>query len=220
MDDYEAIRTTIEREVTEDTPEIRRQFLNHFKQEALDFVEHACRAFQGWQNLESLIAGDVKRAHVAALVYTAINLHILSFKLFLCGYPIASGNLQRQVIETIAVAILSSHRSLDVLDRYINRTYSANKALRDLRRHKKKLGLNDDGINGLEKGLNFYHNYSHLTQMTVAEQIRFEDQALQLGASFDPEKLAEYRNEIKSKISLGRVLMNVIQGVAGNLSKW
>lgn len=56
--------------------------------------------------------------------------------------------------------------------------------------------------------------------MTVAEQIRFEDQALQLGASFDPEKLGEYGKEIRSKISLARVLMNVIQGVAGNLSKW
>src|SRR6266446_1859690 len=161
MDGYEVIRAAIEKEVTQDTGEIRSQFLQHFRKEALDFVEHIATAFREWQCLDSIIGHDVKRAHVAALIYSAINLYMLSFKLFLSGYPMASGNLQRQVVETIALAILCSDKSLGILDRYTKNTYSSNKALRDLQKYRKKLGLNEDGANALDKSRHFYHKYSH-----------------------------------------------------------
>ena len=146
MRENEAIRLDITKEVTQDIPYVRERFLAHFEIEINEFVEHMIVAYLYWQKLESMINDDQRKAYVAAIVFTAINLHIVSLRLFLSGYPIAAGNLERQVIETIALAILCSEKSLDVLDRYIKNAYSPNKAVRDLKRHSDKLQVSQDGL--------------------------------------------------------------------------
>jgi hypothetical protein len=220
MNDYEIIRSTVEKETTQDSPEVRGQFLECFKIETHEFIGHMSLSLQKWQNLESMIHSDVKKAHVASLVYSAINLHMLSFKLFLSGYPVASGNLQRQTIETIALALLCSHNSIPILDQYMCNKYKSSNAMADLKKYSKELGLNQDGVKALEKGRKFYHNYSHPTQMTIAEQIRFGDQSLHFGACFDTDKVDEYRKEVKSKVSLAHMLINVTTSVAERLARW
>lgn len=220
MSKYEEIHRIIEKEVTQDIPDVRKQYLDNLGNKVAQFVEHLSKGFLQWQKLELEIGDDKKKAYVAALVYTAINLQIVSCKLFLSGYPIASGNLHRQVVETIALAILCSEQSFDVLDRYIENKYSTNKAVRDLKKNINRFGLKKEGVEALEKAVIFYHKYSHPSLMTLAEGIRFEDQALLLGASFDREKLGEYAKEIHGKTNLARTLTNLINGVAINLRKW
>jgi hypothetical protein len=105
LKENEAIRSDITKAITQDIPEVRERFLAHFETEIKDFVEHMILAYLKWQELESMINDDQRKAYVAAIVFTTINLHIVSFRLFLSGYPVAAGNLERQVIETIALAI-------------------------------------------------------------------------------------------------------------------
>jgi hypothetical protein len=220
MEDYDSIYKEINNEVTGDAPVIRQRFLDEFGGEVKDFVDKVSRAFLNFQKIEANVDGDKKGAHVAALVYSAINLHIVSMKLFLSGYPVAAGNLHRQVIETIALAILCSAKSLDVLDRYVQNKYSTNKAVRDVVRHAEQLHLKREGVRALEKGRKFYSEYSHPTLMTIANQISFQSQDLYLGASFDEAKLEEYEKEVRGRVSLADALINFVKGVEQNLSQW
>ena len=220
MSDTHELRADLQRELTQDLSDIRSEFLRRFGSEVTEFIEHITRAYLSWQKLDTVIKDDKKKAYVSALAFTAMNLHIVSFRLFLSGYPVAAGNLQRQVIETLALLILCSEKSFDVLDRYVSDKYSPNKAVRDLRRQGEKLGVNKSAVIALEKEYNFYHQYSHPTPMTMAEQIRFSDHAVFLGAAFDPAKIQAYKKEAKRKVSLARVLGNVIEGAIGNIVTW
>ena len=56
--------------------------------------------------------------------------------------------------------------------------------------------------------------------MTIAEQICFKNKSVQFGVCFDMDKLEEYKKVVTNKISLAKVLHNIIQGVIQNLSKW
>lgn len=220
MSDTRELQVDLQRELAQDVSEIRDEFLKRFESEVTEFIEHVIKAYLAWQKLEVMIMDDKKKAYVGALAFTAMNLHVESFKLFLSGYPVAAGNLQRQVIETLALLILCSEKSFDVLDRYMSDKYSPNKAIRDLKKQREKLGVNENAVIALEKGHKFYHKYSHPTPMTMAEQIRFSDQALFLGAAFDAEKIEEYKKEAKGKVSLARVLGNVIEGATGKIEMW
>lgn len=219
-DDTQKIRIDLQEELTQDIPEIRNEFLKRFKQDIEEFIEYLITAYLSWQKIESMIKDDKKMAYIGALAFTALNLHIVSFKLFLSGYPVAAGNLQRQVIETLALLILCSEKSLDFLNRYITGKYSPNKAIKDLKKQQKKLAINENAVMALEKGHNFYHKYSHPSPMTIAEQIRFSDQALILGAAFDIVKIEEYSKEVNGKVGLARVIGNVIEGVTGKIANW
>lgn len=119
MEDYTSIHKTISIETTKDIPDVRLSFLKKYGNQVNKFIDEMSHAFLKWRSLDSETGENEKKAHVSALVYSAINLHIVSMKLFLSGYIVAAGNLERQVIETIALAILCASKSIDVLERYI-----------------------------------------------------------------------------------------------------
>ena len=163
----------------------------------------------------------LKKAHISALIYSAINNHIVSLKLFLSGYIIAAGNLQRQVIETVALALLCSAANLNILDCYIDNKYSTNKAVRDVLRHYDKINLNKNALQVLERSRDFYDEYSHPTQLTLTNLISFSKSGkLYLGATFDEGKLEQYAKELNGRVSLAMVFDNFIDGVKANVEKW
>lgn len=129
-----------------------------------------------------------REAYVAALVCAAFTLHILSFKLFLSGHIVAAGNVFRQVLESIALALLSAGKDLGILERFMEDRYSANDAVRDVLRQGQKLGLKEDGLQALKSSEDFYHKYSHLTRLTLATIISFSEDGTYVGASFDKGK--------------------------------
>src|SRR5260370_16920060 len=115
METLDQARETIFRELTSDDSEVRGEYLKLFEAEAKVFADSMAQAFIKWRAFDSSFKGDEKRAHISALVYTAITLHILSMKLFLSGQTIAAGNLFRQVIEIIAPALVCSGKNLQLL---------------------------------------------------------------------------------------------------------
>jgi hypothetical protein len=110
METLEEVLKKIKTEITSDDAEIRSAFLSHFNDEIDNFTNAISNAFLNWRALDNEIKGDEKRACVSALVHTAITLHILSLKLFISGQIVAAGNLMRQVLESIALALLCSVR--------------------------------------------------------------------------------------------------------------
>jgi len=222
MEDPGQVRHTIERELTSDNSEVRAEYLKHFGAEVSSFTDAISDAFLKWRALDNEVKGNERRAHVSALVYSAITLQILSMKLFLSGCLIPAGNLQRQVLETIALALLCSGKETGVLDRYMANEYFSNKAVADVQNHAQTLKLHEDALETLKRARDFYHKYSHPNLLTIAVHTSFSSAGgdLYVGASFDEGKLEQYRKEVAGRVGLSKVFGNFVDGVTQNVSAW
>lgn len=220
METMKEIQSKIRNEIIHEDKEVRDQFLKNFSSHVDEFISEMAVTFQKWRSFDDTIQGEKDKAAISAILYSAIALHIASMELMLSGNIIAAGNSQRQVLESIAMAFLCSGKSLDVLNRFMNQQYSPNKAIRDVIKHASKLNLKPDGLDVLKKSYEFYHNYSHLTYMTIASFVSFSEEGLYVGSSFDDEKVSDYEKEIKSRVNLARTFSNVVDGVTLNVSKW
>ena len=221
MENFKEARDNIFREITSDDAGVRAEFLEHFSSEMKTFSEKMGRAVVTWRLMDSDLKGDNKRAGVSALVFTAIDLHIVSMKLFVSGYSVAAGNLSRQTVETISLAIVCSKKELGILDRFLANKYSTSDAVRDALRYSKKLGLHDDGIIAIKQAREFYHSYSHPSKMTIANLISFSHPGtIYMGANFDQGKIDAYRKEINNRVRLSMLFCNFIDGVKNTVAKW
>ncbi|MDU0458468.1 MAG: hypothetical protein RW306_06995 [Geobacteraceae bacterium] len=210
----------IKREITEDISEVRDRFLAEFNKEIDQFSIDMTDVLLDWQSLDTKIGSDAKLAHVSALVYSAITLQILSMKLLISGQIIAAGNIMRQVLETIATALLCSSAALGVLEKYFRGKYSTQKSVEHLIKHASKLGLKKDALKILKSSQIFYHGYSHPTLITIATHISFDKEgALYVGSSFDEGKVGQYRKEIEGRLSLSKVFSNFVLAVTSNLGQ-
>lgn len=220
MQTLEEAKAVIARELVSDDADVRAEFLKRFSDKLDRFAEVMAKAFLNWRSLDDGVKDNEKRAYVSAWTYTAVTLHILSMKLLLSGHQIAAGNLYRQVIETMAMALICSGKELAVLDRFIEGKYSTNNAVRDVIRHAEKLSLNKDALSVLETVQEFNHKYSHPSVLTISSGMAFGRKGLYVGASFDEEKMEGYVREVDSRSSCAEVFSNFIDGVRANLAKW
>ena len=219
MEEKKEARDKVFKEITADDPLVRAEFLRHFGAEAKEFSEEMAQVMLVWLK-EYDDTHEEKRQKVIALVFTAIHLNIGSMKLLLSGNMVASGNLFRQVLETIALALLCSGKNLNFLERFDNDKYSTKYSIRDVLRHYKKLGLREDGVRALKDGQEFYHKYSHVTKFTIGAVESFADEGIYVGASFDEGKLEFYAKEVAGRLSLARVFNSFITAVKANIKKW
>lgn len=220
MESFEESRRKIIAEITSDEPEVRGAYLEMYSEQVEEFGSGMANAILAWREIDANSEKEEDRAYVSALVYCAITLHIQSMRLFLSGHLIAAGNLSRQVIEAIAMALLCSSRQLTVLQRFIRDEYSPNKAVRDLLRHYEELGLRKDGVEILERAQFFFHKFSHPSKLTLGAITSFSEEGLYVGASFDEGKVTEYDKEIAGRVSLAGVFENFVEAVKVNIATW
>lgn len=206
-------------EITSDDPDVRREYLLRFGIEVKSFCGLMADTFVRWQSLDGGSGKNEQLAYVSGLVYTAITLQIQSMKLFLSGHTVAAGNMFRQVLESIALALLCSSKRLHFLQRFIDDRYSANDAVRDVVRNAEKLGLSKDGLEVLKRAHHFYHKYSHPTKLTIASTISLSGKGVYVGAAFDEGKVFGYRKEIEGRLGLAKVFPNFITAVESNVAK-
>ena len=140
-------------------------------------------------------------------------------KLFLSGHIVAAGNISRQVVESIALALVCSGKDLPILARFMKGEYSTNRAVHDVWRHRKKLGLND-GVESLRTTQEFYDKYSHPTRLTIATFMSFSEGGLYVGAAFDEGKVEAYKMEVNGRVGLARIFPNFVDGIIANVAKW
>jgi len=219
METFEQARDTIYKELLSDDSEVRSEYIKLYDADVKRFSEVMARAVVAWRPLDN-DSKDERRGYVAALSYAAITLHVVSFKLFLSGHIVAAGNLFRQVVESIALALLCSGKDLGFLDRFIADKYSSSDAVRDVLRNWEKLGLKADAAEPMKNGQNFYHKYSHISRLTLANLISFSESGIYVGAAFDEEKVDAYNKEVAGRVSLAEAFESFIEGVKVNVSKW
>jgi hypothetical protein len=220
MDGFEEARKKIFAEITTDDPEVRAEYLTRFGTEAKEFSKVMAQVMQTWLKEHGDAQGNETRVQVFALVFMAVYLHIGSMKLLLSGNTVAAGNLFRQTLETIALALLCSGKDLDFLDRFNKGQYSTSNAIRDVLRNVDRLGLKEDGVKALRDGQEFYHKYSHVTKLTIGVAESFAGEGIYVGASFDKGKLESYAKGVAGRLDLARVLNSFVAAVKANVTKW
>ncbi len=208
------------REVTSDDADVRSEYLTHFRSEVEQFSQVMAEAVVSWRGLESGAEDDARRAYVSAIVLTAITLNVNLMKLFISGQQIAAGNLFRQGLEAIALALLCSSKDLDVLPRFMAGKYSTNHAIRDVNGQAKYLRLDKEAWKSFTVAQELYNSYSHPTMITIAAGASFSGEESYVGSAFDSAKLEAYAKEVSGRLSLANVFTHFIDSVKANVAKW
>ena len=217
LDSPEAIHRIIRAAATEEDRVVRARYLEQFEAEIDEFVEGMSRAYERWRELDRGCANEPRRAHASALVYSAITLNIASMNLFLAGWLVAAGNVQRQALESIATSFLVCSKELNVFEQYADGRYSTSKAPVQLMKHHAKFRLNKDAVAILKRSVDFYHNWSHANLMTLASHMGESGDVLYVGAAFDEGRHVEYQKEARGRASLAAVFENIVAGVHSNI---
>lgn len=220
METLAGAREKILTEITSDDADARLDYLALFADDVKSFSAFMAEAFMRWRSIDDNIGKNEELAYVSGLIYTAITLQIQSMKLFLSGHTVAAGNMFRQVLESIALALLCSSKRLDFRRRFIDDQYSSNNAVRDVLRNTARLGILKDGLDILKIAHAFYSKYSHPTKLTIASIIPMSGKGVYVGASFDDDKVFAYKKEVKGRLGLAKVFPNFITAVKTNLAKW
>ncbi len=220
MDRFEEIHRTVHSAITQDSSSIRKMFQSHFSFDIGKFSYDMAKAFEKWNIFDDTVKGNREKAAISGILYLAITLNISSLKLFISGNPIASGNIHRQVLESIALAFLFSDRSLDTLELFLKQKYSAHEAIKDVIRHKSKLKLDNNSLDILSNSYSFYEHYYNITSNTIASFVSISDKAIHLSPEFDESKISEYKKELVMRVSLGSIFGNILKSVIDNVSNW
>jgi len=201
--------------------DVRGEFNAAFPDAIETFVRLMAPAFLEWDEFDRALTGDKRQSIVSALMFTAISLHTQSMKLLLSGHAVPAGNLSRQVVETIALALLCSNSDHEILDSFDGDCYSTSYAVTDLRKRSDALGVRREGVDALVLAQKFYHKYSHPSKMTLGTVMEFADTGrFFVGGSFDSSKIQVYREEIEGRLSLASQFRNFVLVVRANLSRW
>ena len=221
MNRFEDIHRKVNSAISQDNPDIRESFLSHFSFDTGKFSYDMAKAFEKWKSFDDTVKGNREKAAISGILYLAITLNISSMKLYISGNPIASGNIHRQVLESIALAFLFSDRSLDTLELFLKQKYSAHKAIKDVIRHQSKLKLNKISLDILSNSYRFYEHYYNITSNTIASFVSIADKAIHLTPEFDETKISEYKKEIDMRVSLSHPYLAIyLKSVIDNVSNW
>ncbi len=105
-----------------------------------------------------------------------------------------------------------------MLDRFIKNRYSPNDAVSALVKHWKVVQVNAAAVRQMQFAYNFYHKYVRLSKLTIAAGANFSQGGVpHIGAYFDPAKLREYQKEVKARVSLARVMPDIVTRIARNV---
>jgi hypothetical protein len=225
-------------ELFNENKEIIHSFENKFPKELLDFAENFSFAWKKYMELNRLLenSSNKQRGFVLGWVYLLLENLFTSTKLFIQGHSVPSGNLMRQVIEGIAMAILCSlDEKIEIYSQKKRKWVEANfyesfrkdkpdaitsKALWYLDKNKKKLNLKKEGLEILYKVRKHNHQYSHPSQLSLGATIWFgSPPKLFFGGGFDEEKIREYKIDLDIRTGLCKQLPAVIDWLIVKVKK-
>ncbi|HEY5995046.1 MAG TPA: hypothetical protein VIU46_10670 [Gallionellaceae bacterium] len=226
---------SVVKEIFDDDRWVKDEFSSHCAAEILEFGKALADSFGKFPQLDALTENDEQAAFVAGFVHGIFDDLLTSMKLLVTGKLMASGNLMRQAIEGVAVAILCSSRKLilvpdtnkkkpAIMIKYWesvkneDERVNSNKAPRQLCKNCDALNISIVGAQELMKARDKYHQFSHPSMMALASRMSLgEIGTLFVGGSFDMAKLPGYKKEIEERTNLCRTLPNLIDGLMRNL---
>lgn len=227
----------IVKEICNSNIDIINEFSNHFSAEILNFAEEFAEGYKKYLELDRL-ATEIKnkqRAWVVGLSYLLLENLLTSFKLFIMGFQVPSGNMMRQAIENVALATLCSAdfeiiskktkkttKTIDFYQSFINDKPEAqsHKSIYYLELNCQKLNIKQNAVDVLKKARKFFHNYSHPSQLSLANLISFQSSNITyIAGSFDTGKMNEYKKELIHRINFSKIIPNFIDGLIYRVKK-
>jgi hypothetical protein len=227
----------IVKEIFNNNKDIIDEYSKNFSTEILDFAEEYAVGYKKYLELDRLVAEtkNKQRAWVAGLSCLLFENLLTSFKLFILGYQVPSGNMMRQVIENVALATLCSLDFEIISKRTKKETKTINfyqdfichkpegqshKAIHYLELNHQKINIQQDAIEVLKAARKFFHNYSHPSQLGMANMLSFQfSEKAFMGGSFDIGKMTEYKKELIHRINFSKILPNFIEGLIFRVKK-
>jgi len=204
------------KEIFSDNNKVRKKFRKAFHCEIERFIEAVFRAYKTCKSIDNKCKGNKQRSYIAAFLFSGINNLVSSFHLLISGYLVPSGNLMRQFMESLAMAILLSNRDLNYSERFEKEgnKFPVHKALNYVLKDASKLKINRRGWEEFLKIEKFYDFTSHASAFALANMFHFSRKGVVIiGADFDPAKLKAYAKEINTRISGANCLENIVEGI-------
>lgn len=223
------------KEIFDDDHWVKDEFSKYCAEEILEFGKVLAHSFVKFPQLDALTKNDEQAAFVAGFIHGIFDDLLTSMKLLVTGKLMASGNLMRQAIEGMAVALLCSSRNLILIPaqkkkpptmvvywklvKEDDKRVESNKSLRHLDLNCDNLGITRIGVQELAKARTMYHKFSHPGMMGIALRMSLgEVGPIFVGGGFDEAKLPGYKREIKERIELCRTLPSLIDLLMGKLN--
>jgi hypothetical protein len=215
LDDDRAVRDALERALE---PELN----------ALATALAAC--FARWKSIRQAAAArsELRTDLMSGFAYGALDDLIVSVKLLLAGKAAASGNIARQAVEGLAMAVLCSTdqeliiqarpKQGDVRGCYWQRLADPDDRLVEGQRAVQQLSWNADvlrlhapWIERLSEAQKTFSAVSHAGPLAISLRTNFEVPGLvSFGAHFDAEKLGWYRAGMRLRTLIARDLASVM----------
>jgi hypothetical protein len=205
----------LEEELLGNPTPVMKQYLVHFNESARTFVNGLAATVRTWETYVAAGANTKQPAVMwsAAYFLNAINCALISTRLFLEGYVVASGNQARHAIESMAFGVLLPFPATGAF-----RDWSAGKgiehrALERLVRNAEHCGTKRTNVEALRQQARWLDRYSHPSCLVLASAwVPSSDMGWRLGALFVEENLPQYKKEMVNRISMTRLLDRTIAG--------
>lgn len=200
--------------------DVRLAFLKHFQPEVDAFERTMTDVYRRWIEFETAFAKDHDSATVVGALFTVVARAVLSMKLLLLGHSTMAGTAQRQACEALASAFLFAQREWPYRQQNWEGRFSVNKAIGLVIKRSTQLGLEAEALQTLLQAQAFYNKFSHPTALAMGDLINLRGGGHHLGASFDPHKIQFYEKDLASRLGFAGILINAMDGVRQQLSRW
>lgn len=203
---------------------VRTQFKNKFAPQAIAFSEAIAPAFGRFPKLSEDGQHSVQTALICGFVHGVLDDLVTSMKLLLTGKLTSSGNLFRQAIEGVCMAVMCSHQGpLHIggkesiywkLVESQAKEIEGNLAARQFLKNWDRLGVDLEGAQQLKTTLEAYHQHSHAGVMAMAYRMELSPNGvIYIGGHFDEAKVNGYQAELLQRIELAKLAVQTIDAV-------
>lgn len=202
-----------------DNTKIRKQFQDAFTTEINDFIEAIFNAYEAQELLDKKCRNDKQKTYTAGFLFNAIKNLVGSFSLLISGYMVPSGNLMRHSAESLAMALLTSNKSLNYFERLQSdlkkgKNFPVHKSLKYVLKHAHVLKIDSKKWSQFIDLFKFYDNYSHASLLSLSDIFDFARSGdFSIGPNYDSDSKKQeiYRIEINHRINMANFLKNVIK---------
>ncbi|RYE40697.1 MAG: hypothetical protein EOP24_39840 [Hyphomicrobiales bacterium] len=208
---------------------VKDEFANSLAQGCQAFAESLAVAFANFPALEKQ-ANMKQGALVVNFIFGVLDDLVVSMKLLVSGKMTASGNLMRQAIEGMCVAILCTAREpiamgkesvvyWEIVDDLKDERGRSHKAIWQVKANAEMLGIDAGALERIGAARNHYNQFSHPNLLSAAMRMKFgELSTVFVGGTFDEAKLDAYRTEIKDRIGLSNILPGLMRELTKRLA--
>ena len=200
---------------------VRAQFQDRYSGQAIAFAEALAPAFARFSQFSDDSQHCVQTALVCGFVHGVLDDLVTSIKLLFSGKLTASGNILRQGIEGICMALMCAYQGSLLIGEKESvywkmiegqaKEVEGHLAAKQLVKNWERLGLELEGAEQLKTTLGVYHLHSHAGVAAMAYRMQLGSSGLiYIGGHFDEAKVDGYAVELAQRIEFAKLAVQTI----------